>query len=203
MDDVKQFIESGILELYVLEQTSTFERQEVERMAAAHEAVRREIDEISLALLGYAQKNAVEPDPMILPFLMARIDYMERLKKGEAPAFPPVLHEGSAIADYAEWLDREDLQLNVRLDQVHARIIGFTPQMVTAIVWLEYGAPTETHTHELEQFLIVAGSCEIVIGNTVHEMNPGSFLTIPLHLPHYVRVTSAVPCKILLQRVAA
>ena len=203
MDSVRKFIDSGILELYVLEQTSSFERQEVEVMASMHEEVRREIDEISKALLGYARAHAIEPDPMVLPFLMARIDYMERLKNGEQPAFPPVLHKDSKISDYAEWLNRPDLQLDKPVDQVLIKIIGFTPEVSSAIVWLQHGAPPETHTDELEQFLIVEGTCEIVIGEQVNYMKPGDVLIIPLHQPHYVKVTSDIPCKILLQRVAA
>ena len=203
MDSVRKFIDSGILELYVLEQTSSFEQQEVEVMASMHEEVRLEIDEISKALLGYARGHAIEPDPMVLPFLMARIDYMERLKNGEQPSFPPVLNKDSKISDYDEWLNRPDLQLDKPLDQVMIRIIGFTPDVSSAIVWLQHGAPPETHTDELEQFLIVEGTCEIVIGQQVNHMKPGDVLIVPLHQPHYVKVTSDIPCKILLQRVAA
>lgn len=203
MDDVKEFINSGILEVYILGQASGEEAQEVERMCALHEEVRHELDNISMALEEYGRANAIQPDPTIEPFLMARIDYMERLKDGEEPSFPPLLHEGSKIADYAQWLKRPDLQLSTSLDNVLARIIGYTPQVTTAIVWLEHGAPPEVHTTEYEKFLVVEGSCDITIDNKVHKMEPGDVLTIPLHLSHNVRVTSSIPCKVILQRIAA
>jgi len=203
MDKVTEFIESGILEIYVLGQATEQEEAEVAHMAGLHEEVRREIEAISIALESYAEANAMELDPMIEPFLMARIDYIERLKAGEEASFPPVLHKDSKIADYAQWLNREDLQLTQPLHQVLARIIGFTPQVTTAIVWLEHGAPPETHTNEFEQFLIVEGTCNIVIDQDVHPMKAGDVLIIPLYKSHHVQVTSAIPCKIILQRVAA
>lgn len=203
MNDVKTFIASGILEMYVLGYTSPDETSEVERMAAIHDAVQNEIDAISDSLENYAWAHAIEPDPTIKTFLMATLDYMERMKNGEPPSFPPILHAGSKIADYAEWLNRDDMQLDVPLEDAHARIIGFTPQATTAIIWLKYGAPPEMHTNELEQFLIVEGTCEINIENDVHAMKPGDVLIIPLHKSHHVKVTSDYPCKIILQRVAA
>ena len=203
MDRVKEFINSGILEVYVLGQATGEEAIEVEQMCEMYEEVRQELEDISLALERHAESMAIEPDPMIEPFLMARIDFMERLKNGETPSFPPLLHKGSKITEYAPWLSREDMQLTAPLDKVLARIIGYTPQCTTAIVWLELGAPPETHTDEYEQFLIVEGTCDITVGDDVHQMKSGDVLIIPLHVSHNVRVTSSIPCKIILQRVAA
>jgi mannose-6-phosphate isomerase-like protein (cupin superfamily) len=203
VNNVTDFIESGILEAYVLGATSEADALEVERMAAQYSEVRNEIEQISIALEKYAETQAMEPDPMIGPFLWARIDFTDRMRSGETPTFPALLHTGSKVADYSEWLNRPDMQLKGPIEGALARIIGFTPQYNTAIVWLEYGAPPETHTNEFEQFLIVEGTCEITIGEDIHELQPGDFLAIPLHISHNVRVTSTIPCKIILQRVAA
>ena len=203
MTDVSGFIESGILEMYVLGNTSPEEAREVEQMAAIHEDVRKEIEAISIALEKYAESNAVAPDPTIETFLMATIEYIERIKGGEAPTFPPVLHLGSKVADYAQWLDRYDLLPPAPVEDAYASIIGSTPEATTAIIWLKYGAPPETHTTEQEKFLVVEGTCDITIGNDVHNMSPGDVLIIPLHISHHVQVTSHQLCKIILQRVAA
>lgn len=61
MEDVKKFIESGILELYVLGDVSPAEKREVEAMVQIHSAVRAELEEIEKALESYAFENAVEP----------------------------------------------------------------------------------------------------------------------------------------------
>jgi mannose-6-phosphate isomerase-like protein (cupin superfamily) len=203
MINAAEYIESGILEMYVLGCTTKEEATEVERMAALHDEVREELDAISAAMEQYAKANAVEPDPTVRPFIMATIDYTERLKRGEIIVNPPSVTLDSKVEDYAYWLDRKDLQLNEPLIDFHAHLIGHTPEVTTAIVWLKYGAPPETHTRELEKFLIVEGTCDITVGSDVHKMKPGEVLIIPLHVTHHVKVTSDYPCKIILQRMAA
>lgn len=61
VEDVKSYIESGILELYVLGQLNAHEREEVEAMAQKHYEVKAEILAIELALENYALENAVAP----------------------------------------------------------------------------------------------------------------------------------------------
>ena len=81
--NVKAYIESGVLELYVMGASNPEEALAVEQMAAAHPEVRQELESISLALERYAQAHAVKPRNTVKPLLLATIDYMERLKHGE------------------------------------------------------------------------------------------------------------------------
>jgi len=61
VEDIKAYIESGILELYVLGDVSQAERLEVEAMAAKHPAIKAELEEIEKSLELYAKNNAIEP----------------------------------------------------------------------------------------------------------------------------------------------
>jgi anti-sigma-K factor RskA len=61
VEDIRAYIESGILELYVLGDVSQAERLEVEAMAAKHPAIKAELEEIEKSLELYAKDNAVEP----------------------------------------------------------------------------------------------------------------------------------------------
>lgn len=203
MMDSKEYIESGILESYVLGLSSPEEMQEVERMADIYPEVRARIDQLSEEFERHALSNAVLPDPMVKVVVLATIDYMERIEKGEIPSFPPMLHEGSQITDYSDWLNRADMVLPEDFSNVYAKIIGYTPEVLSVIVWIKEMAPHEVHHNEFEKFLIVEGTCEIIIGEDVHPLVAGDFLTIPLHKKHMVKVTSDVPCKAILQRVAA
>lgn len=203
MDEALRYIESGILEMYVLGYTDDAETAEVEQMAAIHPEVRSEISAINSALESYARANAVEPDPTLQAFTMATIDYTERLKKGEALSFPPAISPASKVDDYAQWLNREDLQLQQPFIDFQAHIISHTSVLTTAIVWIKDGAPPETHTRDIEKFLIVEGTCDITVGNDVSKMKAGDVIIIPLHVSHHVTVTSECPCKIVLQRAAA
>ncbi|MEP6845836.1 MAG: hypothetical protein ABI861_07525, partial [Panacibacter sp.] len=89
----KDYIESGILEQYVLGTASADESAQVEMMAGSDPTVRQEIDLICETLEKLAFAGAVEPSPVIKPFLMATIDYSDRIEKGEQVAEAPLLNE--------------------------------------------------------------------------------------------------------------
>ncbi len=203
MKDLKTFIESGILELYLSGAATQDEAQEVEEMAATFPEIKEEIALISEALALFALAHPVRPNPVIKPFLLATIDFTERMKNGETPSFPPLLHESSRVNDYSAWLNKPNMVLPEDFKDFHARIIGYTPEALTAIVWIREMAPQEIHDNEFERFLIVEGTCNITIGAQVHHLVPGDYLSIPLHVSHHVTVTSDSPCKVILQRVAA
>ncbi len=197
-----EFIQSGILEQYVLGITSAEESAEVERLAAADLIIKQEIESASILFEEFVLANAVQPNPLVKPFLMATVDYAERIQNGETVVEPPMLNPQSTAEDYAAWLNKSDLN-SPGNDDIFAKIIGYTPQAVTAIVWIKNYAPQEVHDKEHERFLIIEGSCDIIVGDETNHLMPGDFFAIPLHEKHMVRVTSPAPCKVILQRVAA
>jgi mannose-6-phosphate isomerase-like protein (cupin superfamily) len=201
--DIKEIISSGVLEQYVLGNLSKEELLEIERMAATHPEIRGEIENISGVLEHLARANAVTPGRNVKAFLMATIDFMERMEKGEAPSSPPILSENSKRIDFASWLDREDMVLPSGAEDIYAKIIGNENDTVTAIVWIKTETPPESHHHEHEKFLILEGTCDIVVETEVHRLAPGDYFAIPLHKNHTVKVTSDIPCKVILQRAAA
>ena len=200
IEDLKS---SGILEMYVLGDLSDSEIGTVEKAISEHPHIRQEIYEIERALEAYAMAHAVTTDPTAKPMLLAAANFQDRMKLGEVPTTPPFLSEDSSIADFSHWLDREDLQEPEEYDSMHGRIIGADENKTTLIVWLKEGAPDETHTDELEKFLIIEGTCDITIGDKVHSLKAGDYLSIPLHISHRVEVTSDIRCKIILERAAA
>ena len=98
MKNIQEYIGSGILEAYVFGIAAPEEAKEVEEMANEYEGVRAAIKLIGRDLENYAQDNAIAPDPTIKPFLIATIDYAERMEKGERASFPPLLVESSKIS---------------------------------------------------------------------------------------------------------
>jgi len=199
----KEYINSGILEQYVMGILDSSELAEVERRAAHDPHIRQEINTISDALEKYAQANAIQPRRTIKPLLMATIDYSERIKNGEIVSLPPLLNEKSVPEDYSQWVNRPDLQPDAEVDDLFAKIIVYTPEMLTAIVWIKEEAPGEIHHHEHERFLILEGTCDIMAGDRVNHLVPGDYFEVPLHENHFVKVTSSILCKVILQRVAA
>lgn len=202
MFSVKAYIDTGILELYVLGIASIEECAEVEKLTLAHVEIQKEIEKIQASVEAYATSIKLAPNPVIKPFLMATIDYTERMKNGEPAVIPPMLSESSTINDYNQWLNRPDM-VSTEKEEVFAKIIGYTPEAVTAIVWLKDFAPQEVHDNEYERFLIVEGTCDIIVEDEVNQLLPGDYFAIPLHKKHMVKVTSSITCKVILQRVAA
>ena len=196
-------MESGILECYVLGNSTPQETELVEQMAASSTDVVDEIKAIAEALHQYALANGVAPDPLVKPFLLATIDYTDRLKSGESPTFPPVLHPGSIMADFVPWINRPDMAAPVVLHDFYAKIIGYTAQATTAIAWIKDRAPEEVHTTEHEKFLILEGTCNITVEQDVYSLVAGDYFEIPLFKKHQVIVTSSIACKVILQRLAA
>ncbi|WP_259068860.1 anti-sigma factor [Mucilaginibacter sp. X4EP1] len=62
MEDIKAYMETGILELYVLGDISPQEKLQVEEMVAKHPLIKAELEEIELSMELFAQENAIEPN---------------------------------------------------------------------------------------------------------------------------------------------
>ena len=61
MENIQEYIESGILELYVLGELSVAEQAEVEKNAATYLEVRSELQQAQIALGFYAEAHAITP----------------------------------------------------------------------------------------------------------------------------------------------
>ncbi len=203
MFNVSKYIESGIIEMYVLGLTNAKETDELNTLIKKYPEIENELEAITNALQSYSLENNTLPNSTIKAMVLASIDYSERLKNGEKQTFPPILNEQSKPEDYNEWLTRDDMLDADDIDEIEAKLIGYTPQYTTAIVWIKDATPPEVHTKEFEKFLIVEGTCDITIDTKIYSLVPGDYLSIPLHVSHFVKVTSNVPCKVILQREAA
>jgi len=73
VEEVRAYIESGVLELYVLGQLDALACTEVEAMAEKYPEVKAEITAIELAMEQYAQENAVTPSADLSNQILAQI----------------------------------------------------------------------------------------------------------------------------------
>lgn len=100
MEEVKAYIESGILELYVLGQLSAQEQTEVEAMASKHPEVKQEIEAIEIAMEQYALQNAIKPSAGLGDKIFEKIALPENLEKAEPivkEVIKPVVKEAVVI----------------------------------------------------------------------------------------------------------
>ena len=75
VENLKAYIESGVLELYVLGNLSPDEALQVEEMAAQNPEVKAELTAIELAMEEYAMQNAVEPSADVEAKLFEKLGF--------------------------------------------------------------------------------------------------------------------------------
>ncbi len=126
---VTEFIESGVLELYVMGAASPEETLAVEQMAEAHPDVWNEISAISESLESYALAQAVQPRKVVKTLVLATVDYLERMRQGELPTSPPEVTPASNAQHYAAWLERADMALPLMQRAYMQRLLAIPPPL--------------------------------------------------------------------------
>jgi anti-sigma-K factor RskA len=88
LEEVKAYIESGILELYVLGQLTDHENEEVEEMCEKHPEIKAEISAIEIALESYALENAIQPSSTLGDKILAQLNNEETAHKIKTKVLP-------------------------------------------------------------------------------------------------------------------
>lgn len=101
--DIKQYIASGVLELYLLGRLSPEEAREVEANALQYPEIRAEMDEIELALESYALANSA---PLPAGMLDKLLDEIDRPPPADTPPPKPPVERGggSSLGSIGPWL---------------------------------------------------------------------------------------------------
>ena len=94
--DIKKYIASGILEQYVLGQTSEKENQEIQQYAAQYPEIKNELEEIERSLELYAEARKVKAPEGLEAKILEKIDSEADLSnkspgKGSGKGFPFLL----------------------------------------------------------------------------------------------------------------
>ncbi len=183
--NLKPYIESGILELYVLNSLTNDERKGVERMLAMYPELKHELDAIESALESYAKATSVKPP-----------DY---LKERIIGALFPLINR---FADYKNWLPlikaSDELQLGE--DGRFLKILRQDNHVTQMLIISTTDIEEEIHEDEYESFLILEGECSCKIGDKLTFMRAGDYMEIPLHQSHDVKLVSKRVVAIL-QRI--
>ncbi len=81
--DVREYISSGIIELYAMGALSLQEMKEVEQMASAHPEVAAELSHVQEALNDYASVHARNPRPSLRAEVLKAVSDSPQAKKGK------------------------------------------------------------------------------------------------------------------------
>lgn len=98
--NIREYISSGVLELYVLGALDQTEAQEVEMHVKQYPEIKEELDSIQFTLESYAEKHAVQASPIVKKKLFAEIERRAAVEK----ISEPVTRSLPATTKYFNWL---------------------------------------------------------------------------------------------------
>lgn len=197
----QQTVTDETLESYVLGLLPAEEARAIEALRVIDPVLQERIGRMEDAVVKWAIASARDPRAGMRKRLLDQLEV--DLAREHGSGRPPVLHDRSTPEDFLPWTERPEMALPADADSFHMVPIDLAEDRQTGLVWLKTGQPEEVHTDCVERILILEGTCDVHIGMMVASLVPGDVITIPMHVPHHVRVTSDVWCKAIVQRVAA
>jgi quercetin dioxygenase-like cupin family protein len=195
--NLKPYIESGILELYVLGVLAIGEKMGVERMISVYPELRIELQSIEEALENYAFSNAIKPNAKLKHTILASIANTKQESEMAVGNLPLI----NKFTDYKNWLKLMDEVGPITLENgLFLKELRHDEQVMQSFIVAAVNIPEETHALEHESFLILEGQVNCIINGKSNLMGPGDFMAIPLNEPHDVILLSDQVTAIL-QRV--
>ena len=187
---VKEYIESGILEAFVLGLTKEEENQKILTLYDEHKEIREEIEAIEIALEAYSNLHAVRVPHELRKSIFNSIETEEIL--------PPLLTSISKISDYQYWLDRFEFDGPSDFEGIYRKLIADSEEFALSVAWFRGSEIDHLHTDYTEKLLIVEGSCRAIVDGKSTAYTVGDYVEFPLGVAHTYEITSDTPMKILI-----
>ncbi|WP_457269772.1 anti-sigma factor [Pedobacter sp. UYEF25] len=124
MENIKAYIETGVLEQYVLGDLSPGEMVQVETMAVQHKEIRDELDAIEQSLERFANKNAVQPPADVEKKLFLKLGLNEYLVE--------------QVEDFAA--PKEPKTVPLKASNTHVRLLRFALAACVALLVVSVAA---------------------------------------------------------------
>ncbi len=200
--DPQELIASTQLYDYVLGECNADEQREVEMAAAYFPEVAQELNalrDLDAALV----MDAATPAPMACK---ARFENFMDIADMPADGWSlvmPMLGPHSKPADFASWLDQVDPATIDPSLNLNAIPLEADEDKLTLFVVVRDGLEEETHLFDIERFLVLEGSCYVEMEDGKRYLQAGDYFSVPKFKTHTVVVTSEIPCKLIVQQVAA
>jgi quercetin dioxygenase-like cupin family protein len=198
--NLREFIESGIIEMYCMGIASEEETVLVEKMAAAHEEVRKEIMEVNDALEKYSSASEKSPAHILRNKILSGIIHAEEIKEFSFP--PPIFN--SSIYDWQNYIRENNITGPAEYESIHALDLPGNSTQTTYIVWAKKGAVVEeSHDDEDEYLFMLKGYCSVTIDGKIGYYREGDLVYIPRNAVHRAEALSDEPMIVIGQRIAA
>ena len=200
--DMKEYISSGIIELYVLGSLSPQEMKEVEEMAAAHRSVAEEILQMQESLNNYAASHSQNPRSSLREEILRAVAASE--KEERVISFPPRVSGNLSPAYWLKYLADNNIFSPPDFDMVHLVDFPGDEKQVTYAAWAKKGAVVEeSHSDADEYLLMLKGHCSVTIDGKIGYYKEGDLVYVPKGCVHRAEALSDETMVLIGQRIAA
>lgn len=198
MDNINEFISSGIIEMFCMGLTNEAETAEVVRIALLHKEVRDEILQVTESLSRYAVTFRRTPSHDL------RSKILDSFSEEKSDIQLPVrLYNNISIAYWKQYLKEKAIAPPANYDPFFLAELPSDEKQVTYAVWAKKGASLEeTHDSEEEWLFVLNGTCTMTINGRVSHHKAGDLISIPANVIHKAEAT-ADDMVLIGQRIAA
>lgn len=196
---IKEYISSGVIELYVLNALPPEEMKAVQAMADSNREVAEEILHVQDSINAYTMAYSREPKPSL------RNEILKALAN-EIPdiQFPPRLTKLSTTEEWITYLSDNSIEKPAHDELIHLRYLPGNQEQATYVAWAKKGAVVEeSHCDEDEYLLMLQGYCSVTIDGKLGYYRAGEIAFIPKGAMHRAEVLSYEPMIIIGQRLVA
>ncbi|MDB5001897.1 MAG: hypothetical protein JWQ34_122 [Mucilaginibacter sp.] len=189
---IQEYINSGILEQYCLGLLTPSEQEAVLAMSALYPEVKKDLEEIELAMQRLALNNAITPKAELKQQIANLITTNDQaITLDNLPAI-------SKYSNYQTWLQAiEHLIPNESIGDFFAYPLRHNDNIEQTLIVTQVDVPEESHSDIMESFLILKGQCVCTIGQHTYTLSAGDLLEIPLYTEHNVKLLTPQVIAIL------
>lgn len=192
--DIKQFIDSGILEQFCLGLANEAERAEVMKLTAEYPEIGAELEAIERSMINFAESE--NPVPQLKNKILARLGFAADVAL-DINNLPPA----DKYANYINWLQAVEHLISAEpFEDLSIQVLQQNNAIAQMLVVAKVDVPEESHDSYAESFFILKGKCRCTIDNVEIELGPGDFLEIPLYAQHDVKMLTPYVVAILQYR---
>lgn len=196
--DTQAYIDSGILEEYFLGVLDEQRSEEVRQFCDQYPVLANALAAIEADFEQRSRANAITPPIHLQEQIWAKLENLNKEKAIDINDLPLI----NEYTDHKNWLSliKPLVPSEITEDQTFL-VLRDTPKIVQMFVISKTDIDDEVHDDLHESFIILEGECECTVGEDVFRLSAGGYASIPLHLPHSVKVLSPYVMAIM-QRVA-
>lgn len=193
--DIRQYIESGILEEYCLGYLNEEDQAYLIQMTMLYPEIKTELTAVELTLENMAALSAIEPIHDVKQKILASLGFNDEvLNIDELPVI-------SKAADPQPWLNAfAHLIPEEPAEAFSMHVIREDKIAQQMLVTSSNNVPEEEHGDFFESLFILKGNCECTIGEDFYALGPGDFIEIPLHIKHDIKLVTPFVTAVLQYR---